>query len=312
MNINCEPKYMCLKCNRSYSSKQSLWNHKKIKHINVELFDIVVIPSVIPNNKKKYNCKICNNEFTQRCNKWRHEQLCKKKNNINITNNNKLQIVENKNIESEKSLKEIKNMLNDLLRKNNKIQSNSLNKIKKQINNCSDTISELSLDNNICEFININNYIEEDLEKYYNKDCVYIINIRDNIYKYGRSSHIFKRLQAHKTNLNYKSIIKIYQLNNMNETEILEKKIKNMVKTLNINRIYNNQTEIFQIDKINLQDIINKIDDLSLKLTNKDKIIDNKIEVSNKLNIKELEVKSKELDNEKLRLEIELLKLQKK
>jgi len=47
----------------------------------------------------------------------------------------------------------------------------------------------------------IDNYIEEDIDKYYNKDCVYIINIKDNIYKFGYSSHIFKRLQHHKTNL---------------------------------------------------------------------------------------------------------------
>jgi prophage antirepressor-like protein len=31
----------------------------------------------------------------------------------------------------------------------------------------------------------INNYIDEDLDKYYKKDCVYIIHIQDNIYKYG-------------------------------------------------------------------------------------------------------------------------------
>jgi prophage antirepressor-like protein len=51
-----------------------------------------------------------------------------------------------------------------------------------------------------------NNYIDEDLDDYYKKDCVYIINIKDNIYKYGSSSHIFKRLQTHKKNLNYKKI----------------------------------------------------------------------------------------------------------
>ena len=32
----------------------------------------------------------------------------------------------------------------------------------------------------------INNYVEVDLDKYYGIDCVYIIHIRDNIYKYGR------------------------------------------------------------------------------------------------------------------------------
>jgi len=86
----------------------------------------------------------------------------------------------------------------------------------------------------------IDNYIEEDLEKYHNKDCVYIIHIKDNIYKYGQNkktmfsyfeqkriallfffgntSHIFKRLQAHKTNFKYNKIIKIYDMNNINES----------------------------------------------------------------------------------------------
>jgi hypothetical protein len=46
----------------------------------------------------------------------------------------------------------------------------------------------------------IENYIDEDLDKYYNKDCktknslefifdcVYIIHIKDNIYKFGNTS----------------------------------------------------------------------------------------------------------------------------
>ena len=58
---------------------------------------------------------------------------------------------------------------------------------------------------------------EENLDNYKNKDCVYIINIKDNIYKFGYSSHIFKRLQTHKTNLNYLKIIKIYDFNNINK-----------------------------------------------------------------------------------------------
>jgi len=45
----------------------------------------------------------------------------------------------------------------------------------------------------------INNYIEEDLDKYYGIDCVYVIHIKDDIYKYGNTSHLFKRLQTHET-----------------------------------------------------------------------------------------------------------------
>jgi len=38
----------------------------------------------------------------------------------------------------------------------------------------------------------INNYVEVDLDKYYGIDCVYVIHIKDDIYKYGNTSHLFK------------------------------------------------------------------------------------------------------------------------
>ena len=158
----------------------------------------------------------------------------------------------------------------------------------------------------------IDNYIEEDLEKYYNKDCVYIINIKDDIYKYGRTSNIFKRLQAHKTNLKYKKVIKIYELNNINNSEKLEKKIKQLVKDLNINITYNNHIEIFQIDNNNLYNIIEKIDELSLKINkinNSNQIKENNDKLILELKNKELELKNKELELKNK--EIELLKLQK-
>ena len=41
-----------------------------------------------------------------------------------------------------------------------------------------------------CSYNITDNYIEEDLDKYYNKDCVYIIHIKDNIYKYGQNKII--------------------------------------------------------------------------------------------------------------------------
>jgi prophage antirepressor-like protein len=146
----------------------------------------------------------------------------------------------------------------------------------------------------------IDNYIEENLEKYHNKDCVYIIHIKDNIYKYGNTSHIFKRLQAHKTNFKYNKIIKIYDMNNINDAIKLEKKIKTLVKELNINIIYNTHVEIFKVDNNNLQNLIKKIDELSFK------IINNK----HKTNILETEkTKQLELENENLKLKLELFKL---
>ena len=146
----------------------------------------------------------------------------------------------------------------------------------------------------------IDNYIEEDLDKYYNKDCVYIIHIKDNIYKYGYTSHIFKRLQAHKTNLKYNKIIKIFEMNNMNEAIKLENKIKKLVKTLNINIIFNNHIEIFEVDNNNLQNIIEKINGLSLKI--------NKI-IKNDINL-ELEIEKER--TKQLEIKLELFKISNK
>jgi predicted GIY-YIG superfamily endonuclease len=152
----------------------------------------------------------------------------------------------------------------------------------------------------------IDNYIEEDLEKYQNKDCVYIINIKDNIYKYGYTSHIFKRLQTHKYKLNYNKIIKVYEMNNMNNAIKLENKIKKLVNTLNINIIYNKHKEIFKVDNNNLQNLIKKIDELSLKIINIKN--NNNLESIND-NIINLDIekeKTKQLELEKEILELKL------
>jgi predicted GIY-YIG superfamily endonuclease len=165
----------------------------------------------------------------------------------------------------------------------------------------------------------IDNYIEEDLDKYYNKDCVYIIHIKDNIYKFGNSSHLFKRLQAHRTNLNYNKIIKIYEMNNINEAIKLEKKIKILVKTLRINIVYNTHIEMFEINKNNLQNLIEKIDGFSLKIN---KIIKNNVNlelINNNLKLENDNLKLKiddntkqlELENENLKLKLEILKYSK-
>ena len=77
----------------------------------------------------------------------------------------------------------------------------------------------------------------------------------------------------------------------MNDSEKLEKKIKKLVKELNINIVYlNKHIEFFQIDNNNLYNIINKIDELSLDINK----IDNSKEIE--LNNKEIELKNKEIE----------------
>jgi len=89
-------------------------------------------------------------------------------------------------------------------------------------------------------------------------------------------------------------------MNNMNEAIRLENKIKKLVKSSNINMIYNNHIEIFAVNNIDLQDLIKKIDGLSLN-----------INIKNKQNNLELENENLKFENENLKLKLELLKLSK-
>ena len=143
--------------------------------------------------------------------------------------------------------------------------------------------------------ISDNYFMNEDLDKYENKDCVYIINIKNNIYKYGYSSHIFRRLKDHKSNLKYTKIIKIYSLNNINDAIKLEMKIKKLVYLLNINITYNNHIEIFEIDDSNLKSIIDKINKFHIKLNAYSKLSDINLELINK---------NLMLENENLKLKL--------
>ena len=61
--------FICLTCEKEYSSYMGLWKHKKTKHNEIEKKEI--------NNKV---CKYCDKEFSDRRNRWRHENtICKLK-----------------------------------------------------------------------------------------------------------------------------------------------------------------------------------------------------------------------------------------
>ena len=161
----------------------------------------------------------------------------------------------------------------------------------------------------------INNYIEVDLDKYYGIDCVYVIHIKDDIYKYGNTSHLFKRLQSHKTNFNYKKIIKIYEMKNINDAKKLEKRIMNLTKSLNINIIYNlgntNHKEIFKVNNNELDSVIKKIDNFTLDIDNKnEKQSLEDLESENMIKFKIEEEKTKQciIENKNLKLKLEILK----
>lgn len=110
-----------------------------------------------------------------------------------------------------------------------------------------------------------------DLNQYDKKSCFYLLNIRDNIYKYGISRDILNRITTHKRELNYEELLKIYTMIDDNKSALLETKIKRLAKQWNIACNYQNKTECFQTNNIcKINDIINKIEDYRDEIISQD------------------------------------------
>ena len=82
-----------------------------------------------------------------------------------------------------------------------------------------------------------------DLNDYVNKSCFYIINIRDNIYKYGISDNMARRGLEHINNFDSPKIIKIYELDNYSICRNIENKRNLLIKQLNINCFYDKDSD---------------------------------------------------------------------
>ena len=177
--------------------------------------------------------------------------------------------------------------------------------------------------NGYYEIIKPHNYLKDDLEKYRDKNCVYILNVKDDIYKYGQSHKLSNRLCEHVRKLDYINIVKIYEMDSINDILNLENKIKNLTKELKINITYNSGIEFFELHNvIKLNQLLDQIDSISNEIKQNNKLLNNQMKIENLTLIeiektKQLEIdylkttKTLELQNENLKLQIELLKLQK-
>jgi len=129
----------CKYCNKKYASYSSRSNHiKKYHKVDVveNVVDVVVeVENMLPNVVIKNNiCKKCNKELSDRVSRWKHEKVCKKI----IEPENKIEQLENKNIQMEREIAEYKLemiRLKDLLQKSMKIHPKTLQKINNQLNN---------------------------------------------------------------------------------------------------------------------------------------------------------------------------------
>jgi prophage antirepressor-like protein len=151
-----------------------------------------------------------------------------------------------------------------------------------KLNNINENILENTIDDNIITYDNTD---ETEINDYVGKDCVYILHIKDNIYKFGHSSKLDTRISTHKIKLDYKKKIKFYILDNINQIQQLEKQLKYFFRKNNMLIKYKNQTEIFQTDNIDY--IIGKIDKFaeSIKYKNIESNEDSDDEITEKYKI---------------------------
>lgn len=153
--------YTCKKCDKKYSSYQSLWIHNKKFHSS----DGGKVDTTGGNNggnkvtSKIYTCNICNKEYNNKYSKYKHQKICK---NANQKTN---EITELKI--------EIKHEIDKLKDENTKLKKLIDKKAnKKVVNNNSGTIVNGNMTNNIV----INKIGEETISKLNNKEITEIFN----------------------------------------------------------------------------------------------------------------------------------------
>jgi hypothetical protein len=174
-------------------------------------------------------------------------------------------------------------------------------------------------------------YDEVKLKELENVPCVYLIHVKDSLYKFGQSKHILRRMNDHKNNLSYNKIIKIFEFPILDLAVNVENRIKKYTINAKIREYIEEGIEFFEINKdypieriykeINAivenemsiyEKKINtsKLDSLAyienIRLDEYDRLITIEKEKTKQA---ELEIRKQELDIRKQELELELFKL---
>lgn len=123
------------------------------------------------------------------------------------------------------------------------------------------------------------------------KKIVYLIYIKDNLYKFGITTDPELRFSNHRTSLKYSYVMRCWDCYNLANAKKIEDELKKYLRCNKILTKYEKQTEIFTANnKEELNVVINKINELHKKHL----VIINTKEIS-ELNEK-LEKEDKEID----------------
>lgn len=80
-------------------------------------------------------------------------------------------------------------------------------------------------------------YDELKLKELEDIPCVYLIHVKDSLYKFGRTKQSFRRMSTHKNNLEFNEIIKIFEFPNLDIAIDVENNIKNIQIVLKLENI---------------------------------------------------------------------------
>jgi predicted GIY-YIG superfamily endonuclease len=174
-------------------------------------------------------------------------------------------------------------------------------------------------------------YDEIKLKELEDIPCVYLIHVKDSLYKFGRTKQSLRRMNTHKNNLAYNEIIKIFEFPNLDLATNVENRIKKYTINAKIRRYIEEGVEFFEINKdYSIERIIkdinaivenemsiyekkintSKLDSLAfienIRLDEYDKLIMIEKEKTKQV---ELEIRKQELDIRKQELDLELFKL---
>ena len=106
-------------------------------------------------------------------------------------------------------------------------------------------------------------YSIDKLDNYIGHEIVYVINVKDNIYKFGQTYKVVKRMESHALHLNFNHIVKLYKVPNRTISIACEDKIKILAKKLKIKSNFNNGLEFIETNsKYDINLVIQYIDEI--------------------------------------------------
>lgn len=92
-------------------------------------------------------------------------------------------------------------------------------------------------------------YDELKLKELEDIPCVYLIHVKDSLYKFGRTKQSFRRMSTHKNNLEFNEIIKIFEFPNLDIAINVENQIKKYTISAKIRKYIEEGIEFFEVNK---------------------------------------------------------------